>query len=83
MDLNAIEILDRHPLLDLIHSLGGWDALGNWNRSAWDLNGMVQQCQGRFSLSVFFSISVISDPTRLEHNILMVSNHFHIISIRL
>jgi len=75
MDLSTIEVFGAQPFYDLINSLGGWGALQPWNESMWDFNLSLYTCQGRLSISVFFSISVGPNPFQPRNNVLIVSHN--------
>lgn len=69
----AIEDLGAKPLLAKVASLGGWDALGTWNQSTWDLNQQIYENQGVLSTSVLFGMDIDIDPTNTSKYILLVS----------
>ena len=50
------------PLLSDIASVGGWQALDNWNRESWDMSNMLYNLIGVYSQGALISVSVKMDP---------------------
>ncbi|XP_062395180.1 kell blood group glycoprotein [Sardina pilchardus] len=65
MDINSIESQGSEPFLKLIQQLGGWSALGSWNRS--DFNSTLALLMGQYGTFPFFSVYVGRDPNQ-QHN---------------
>lgn len=50
------------PLLADIASVGGWQALDNWDRGSWDIDNMLYKLIGVYSQGALISVSVKMDP---------------------
>ena len=48
------------PLLLDIASVGGWDALDNWDNSTWDINEMLYKVIGVYSTGALISVSALA-----------------------
>ncbi|XP_076135817.1 kell blood group glycoprotein isoform X2 [Alosa pseudoharengus] len=65
MDKDSIESRGSEPFLKLIQQLGGWSALGWWNRT--DFNSTLALLMGQYGTFPFFSVYVGRDPNQ-PHN---------------
>lgn len=58
-----IEGRGAQPFLELVISMGGWEALGNWNKKPWKLNDQILENHYQLSNTVFFTFDVVPKPT--------------------
>ncbi|XP_039250644.2 endothelin-converting enzyme-like 1 isoform X1 [Styela clava] len=70
LNLAFINALGAQPMLDMISKMGGWDALGTWDATTWNLDELLYVIQGEQSISVFFSMSIQPDDANETRNIL-------------
>ena len=69
---NELTRIGLDPLVLDIMALGGWQPLGNWDKSRWDFQKLLLEVIGLHSSSALFLITTMRDPILTDRYSLVI-----------
>ena len=69
---NELTRIGLDPLILDLMALGGWQPLGNWDRSRWDFQKLLLEVIGLHSSSALFLITTMRDPILTDQYSLVI-----------